>query len=63
MIKIAIGEKLPFTQQDIKLQGHACEARIYAEDPSRGFLPSSGRITLFILLYSSVLRYLSSSTP
>lgn len=48
MIKIAIGEKLPFTQQDIKLQGHAFEARIYAEDPSRGFLPSSGRISLYI---------------
>jgi len=48
MIKIAQGEKLPFTQKDIKLNGWAMESRIYAEDPSRGFLPSSGRISLYI---------------
>ena len=48
MIKIALGEKLPFTQEDVKLKGHAIESRIYAEDPSRGFLPSSGRINLYI---------------
>jgi propionyl-CoA carboxylase alpha chain len=48
MIKIALGEKLPFTQDDIKLKGWAMESRIYAEDPSRGFLPSSGRISLYI---------------
>ncbi len=45
MIKIASGEKLPFKQSDIKLNGWAVESRIYAEDPSRGFLPSTGRIT------------------
>jgi len=44
MIRIAAGKKLPFTQEDIKLKGWAIEARICAEDPSRGFLPSSGRI-------------------
>lgn len=44
-IKIANGEKLPFTQKDIKLNGWAVESRIYAEDPKRGFLPSTGRIT------------------
>lgn len=44
MIKIAAGEKLEFTQEDVKLNGWAFEARICAEDPSRGFLPSSGRI-------------------
>ena len=44
MIKIAAGEKLEFTQEDVKLTGWAFEARICAEDPSRGFLPSSGRI-------------------
>jgi propionyl-CoA carboxylase alpha chain len=48
MIKIAVGEKLPFRQEDIKLNGWAMESRIYAEDPSRGFLPSSGRINLYI---------------
>jgi propionyl-CoA carboxylase alpha chain len=45
MVKIAAGEKLSFTQNDVKLNGWAIEARIYAEDPQRGFLPSSGRIT------------------
>ena len=48
MIKIALGEKLPFKQEDVKLNGWAIESRIYAEDPSRGFLPSSGRINLYI---------------
>lgn len=48
MIKIALGQKLPFTQNDIKLDGWAIESRIYAEDPSRGFLPSSGRINMYI---------------
>ncbi len=45
MIKIAAGEKLAFSQSDIKLTGHAFESRICAENPMRGFLPSSGRIT------------------
>jgi propionyl-CoA carboxylase alpha chain len=44
MIKVAAGEKLSFTQEDVKLDGWAIESRICAEDPSRGFLPSSGRI-------------------
>ena len=48
MINIALGEKLPFEQKDITLNGWAMESRIYAEDPSRGFLPSSGRINLYI---------------
>ena len=45
MIKIAAGEKLKISQNDVVLKGWAFESRIYAEDPSRGFLPSSGRIT------------------
>lgn len=45
MIKIAAGQKLEMTQEDIKLDGWAIECRIQAEDPSRGFIPSSGRIT------------------
>ena len=48
MIKISLGEKLPFKQEDVKLKGWAMESRIYAEDPARGFLPSSGRISLYI---------------
>lgn len=47
MINIAAGEKLPFTQEEVTLTGWAFEARIYAEDPKRGFLPSSGRITRY----------------
>ncbi len=47
MIRIAAGEKLPFAQADIKLAGAAIEARVYAEDPRRGFLPSTGRITSY----------------
>lgn len=45
MIRIALGEKLSFAQKDIFLNGWAMESRIYAEDPSRGFLPSCGRIS------------------
>lgn len=48
MVKVARGEKLEFTQQDIKLDGFAMECRINAEDPSRGFLPSSGRISKYL---------------
>jgi 3-methylcrotonyl-CoA carboxylase alpha subunit len=43
--RIAAGEKLPLTQERVQLQGHAIEARIYAEDPERGFLPSTGALT------------------
>jgi propionyl-CoA carboxylase alpha chain len=47
MIRIAAGEKLPFTQDDVKLRGWSLEARIYAEDPARNFLPSTGRVTRY----------------
>ena len=47
MIRVAYGEELPFTQQDVELKGHAIEARIYAEDPEHGFLPSVGRLTRY----------------
>ncbi|MFD7441388.1 acetyl-CoA carboxylase biotin carboxylase subunit [Streptomyces sp. NPDC059909] len=43
-LRVAAGEKLPFAQDDISLTGHAVEARICAEDPSRGFLPSGGTV-------------------
>lgn len=45
MIHIAYGEKLRISQEDVKLEGWAIESRIYAEDPTRAFLPSTGRIT------------------
>ncbi|WP_064428937.1 acetyl/propionyl/methylcrotonyl-CoA carboxylase subunit alpha [Rickettsia sp. Tenjiku01] len=47
MIQIAAGEKLSFTQDDVQLKGWAFESRICAENPSRGFLPSSGRIIAY----------------
>ncbi|WP_126447004.1 acetyl-CoA carboxylase biotin carboxylase subunit [Sulfuricystis multivorans] len=48
MIRVAAGEKLPLRQEDIKLDGWAIECRINAEDPFRGFLPSTGRLVKFI---------------
>ncbi|KOG13184.1 acetyl/propionyl/methylcrotonyl-CoA carboxylase subunit alpha [Streptomyces viridochromogenes] len=43
-LRVAAGEELPYKQDDITLTGHAVEARICAEDPSRGFLPSGGTV-------------------
>ncbi len=42
--RIAAGEKLPLKQGEVPLNGHAVEARLYAEDPERGFLPSTGKL-------------------
>ena len=47
MIRSAAGEKLPLAQKDVKLEGWAIESRIYAEDPYRGFLPSTGRLVRY----------------
>ncbi len=47
MIRVAAGEKLPFSQKDVCLKGWAIEARIYAEDPFRNFLPSTGRLVRY----------------
>lgn len=44
-IRVAYGEKLSFAQDDIKLNGHAIECRVYAEDPENNFLPSPGKIS------------------
>jgi propionyl-CoA carboxylase alpha chain len=47
MIRVAAGEKLPLNQDQVTLTGSAIEARVYAEDPLRGFLPSIGRLTRY----------------
>ncbi|MGA7400839.1 MAG: acetyl-CoA carboxylase biotin carboxylase subunit, partial [Candidatus Sulfotelmatobacter sp.] len=47
-IRIAAGEKLPFTQDDVRIRGHAIECRIYAEDPDNNYFPSPGKITLLL---------------
>jgi acetyl-CoA carboxylase biotin carboxylase subunit len=47
-IRIAAGEKLPFTQADVRIRGHAIECRIYAEDPDNNYFPSPGKISLLL---------------
>jgi propionyl-CoA carboxylase alpha chain len=47
MIRVAAGEKLAFTQEDVRLNGWSIETRVYAEDPYRGFLPSTGRLVRY----------------
>lgn len=48
MFRIAAGEELAMTQEQIAFNGWAFESRVYAEDPARGFLPSTGRITRYV---------------
>jgi propionyl-CoA carboxylase alpha chain len=47
MLRVAAGEKLRIKQKDVKLNGSAIEARVYAEDPTRSFMPSTGRLVRF----------------
>ncbi|WP_432370522.1 acetyl-CoA carboxylase biotin carboxylase subunit [Staphylococcus chromogenes] len=47
-IKVAMGEKLPYTQEDIHINGHAIEFRINAENPYKNFMPSPGKITQYL---------------
>ena len=46
-LRVAAGERLPMNQDEIEFHGHAIETRIYAEDPSRGYVPSTGRLHWF----------------
>ncbi|WP_434597093.1 acetyl/propionyl/methylcrotonyl-CoA carboxylase subunit alpha [Pseudomonas sp. R4-76] len=46
-IRVARGEALPITQEQVPLNGHAIEVRLYAEDPANGFLPATGRLALY----------------
>ena len=55
-IRVARGEDLPAEQEDIELFGHAIEVRLYAEDPTSGFLPSTGPIKLFTQPYGPGIR-------
>jgi len=48
-LRVASGEALPLTQAELIITGHAIEARLYAEDPAKGFLPSTGRLDHFDL--------------
>jgi 3-methylcrotonyl-CoA carboxylase alpha subunit len=47
-LRLAAGERLPFTQAELSQRGHAIECRLYAEDPANGFLPTTGRLLQFI---------------
>ncbi|MFC8733207.1 biotin carboxylase N-terminal domain-containing protein [Luteimicrobium sp. NPDC057192] len=46
-LRVAAGEPLPFAQPDVRVTGHAVEARLYAESPSRGFLPATGHVLVY----------------
>ncbi len=46
-LRVAAGEPLGLAQEDVRLDGHAVEARLYAEDPANGFLPSTGRVVVY----------------
>ena len=61
MIRVAAGEPLGFTQDDVQLNGWAIENRVYAEDPYRGFLPSIGRLVRYNPPESSETPYLPPS--
>ena len=62
MIRVAAGEKLPFAQKDVKLDGWAIECRINAEDPFRNFLPSTGRLVR-VSRRAEARRRTCASTP
>jgi len=62
-IRIAAGEALPFTQDDVRWQGHAIECRITSEDPANSFLPSTGRIRNLVVPSGPGVRWDGGITP
>ena len=56
-LRVASGEKLPFRQQDIRINGHAIECRITSEDPANGFLPSTGQIRMLQIPAGPSIRW------
>jgi acetyl-CoA carboxylase biotin carboxylase subunit len=56
-IRIAAGEPLPFSQDDVALRGHAIECRVYAEDPDNNFFPSPGKITSWRIPQGPGIRF------
>ena len=54
--RVAAGEALPFVQEDVRIEGHAIEARLYAEDPANNFLPSTGPIASLYLAQPGGVR-------
>src|SRR5439155_11205027 len=61
--RVAAGEKLPLRQQEIALSGHAIEVRLYAENPARGFLPSTGTLHFLHLPQGEALRVETGVRP
>ncbi|WP_369137178.1 acetyl/propionyl/methylcrotonyl-CoA carboxylase subunit alpha [Modestobacter versicolor] len=59
-LRVAAGERLPIEQSDVSLDGHAIEARVYAEDPARGFLPQAGEVVGLLEPYGPGIRVDSS---
>jgi acetyl-CoA/propionyl-CoA carboxylase biotin carboxyl carrier protein len=55
-VRIAAGEALSFAQDDVAFSGHAVEARVYAEDPARGFLPATGRVLALVEPHGTGIR-------
>jgi acetyl-CoA carboxylase, biotin carboxylase subunit len=62
-IRIAAGEKLPFTQDDVRWEGHAIECRITSEDPANSFLPSTGRIQNLVVPSGPGVRWDGGIVP
>jgi len=61
-LRVASGEPIPLRQEDLSINGHAIEARLYAEDPAAGFLPSTGELTYFHLPSSTRRRKIRVET-
>jgi acetyl-CoA/propionyl-CoA carboxylase biotin carboxyl carrier protein len=62
-LRIAAGEPLPFVQDDVRITGHAIEARVYAEAPARGFLPATGTVLALVEPTGEGMRIDSSLVP